>query len=94
MELQPVSRQMSLLPAEHDNDDLAAAPPLAPPESANFYVDRPSILETAGVVALIATAAAVGVWFIAFVHSPVSVFHIRNSVSSRLHSLNDAKKPV
>ena len=43
MELQPVSRQMSLLPAVHDNDDLAAAPPLAPPESANFYVERPSI---------------------------------------------------
>ena len=72
MELQPVSRQMSLLPAEHDNDDLAAAPPLAPPESANFYVERPSILETAGVVALIATAAALGVWFIAFVHSKLA----------------------
>ena len=72
MELQPVSRQMSLLPAEHDNDDLAAAPPLAPPESATFYVERSSIPETAGVVALIATAAALGVWFIAFVHSKLA----------------------
>ena len=72
MELQPVSRQMSLLSAEHDNGDLAAVPPLAPTESANFYVERPSILETAGVVALIATAAALGVWFIAFVHSKLA----------------------
>ena len=72
MELQPVSRQTSLLRAAHDTEDLAAAPPVAPPESANFYVERPSILETAGVVALIATAAALGVWFIAFVHSKLA----------------------
>ena len=72
MELQPVSRQMSLLPAEPDNDDVAAAPPLAPLESVNFYVERPSILETAVVVALIASAAALGVWFIAFVHSKLA----------------------
>ena len=72
MELQPLNRQMRLLSAEHGNDDLAAVPPLAPSESANFYVERPSILETAGVVALIATAAALGVWFIAFVHSKLA----------------------
>ena len=72
MELQPVSRQTSLLRAAHDTEALAAAPPVAPPESANFYVERPSILETAGVVALIATAAALGVWFIAFVHSKLA----------------------
>ena len=72
MELQAVSSDLSLLPAEHGSDGLAAAPPLAPPESAKFYVERPSILETAGVVALIATAAALGVWFIAFVHSKLA----------------------
>ena len=72
MELQPVRREMRLLSAEHDNDDLAAVPSLAPTESANFYVERPSILETAGVVALIATAAGLGIWFIAFVHSKLA----------------------
>ena len=67
-----MSHQTSLLSAEHDNDDLGAVPPLAPRESANFYVERPSILETAGVVALIATAAGLGIWFIAFVHSKLA----------------------
>ena len=72
MELQPVSRQTRLLRAAHDTEDLAAAPPVAPPENANFYVERPSILETAGVVALIATAAVLGVWIVAFVHSKLA----------------------
>ena len=39
MELQAESSDLSLLPAEHGSDGLAAAPPLAPPESAKFYVE-------------------------------------------------------
>ena len=54
---------------EDDSSVLAAAPPLAPPLSAKFSVERTSIVETAGVVAFIATTAALGVWLVAFVHS-------------------------
>ena len=67
-----MSGQTSLLPAQHENDDLAAAPRVAPPESASFSVERPSILETAGVVVRIASAASLGVWFIVFVHSKLA----------------------